>query len=182
GKDIAEYERAFLRRSIGFVSQETILFRGSLRLNLTLEESFDEVDIARAVELTGLGKVMRASGMTLESLILDGGSNLSIGERRLVSLTRILLRDPALLVLDEATANVDPGYEKIIQDALKVVMKGRTCLIIAHRLHTLDICDRILVFKNGELVEEGARQDLEVAGGAFQGLVEAAKRTEDYLV
>lgn len=182
GKDIADYERAFLRRSIGFVSQETILFRGSLRLNLTLEESFDEVDIKRAIELTGLGKVIRASGMTLESLILDGGSNLSIGERQLVSLTRILLRDPALLVLDEATANVDPGYEKIIQDALKVVMKGRTCLIIAHRLHTLDICDRILVFKGGELVEEGTRSELEVAGGAFQGLVEAAKRSEDYLV
>lgn len=181
GRNLADYERAFLRRSIGFVSQETILFRGSLRLNLTLEESFDEADIQRAVDLTGLGKVMRAAGMTLDSLVLDGGSNLSTGERQLVSLTRILLRDPALLVLDEATANVDPGYEKIIQDALRVVMKGRTCLIIAHRLHTLDICDRILVFKNGELVEEGSRSELEVAGGAFQNLVEAAARSADYL-
>lgn len=174
---LEDFERAFLRRSIGFVSQETILFRASLRVNLTLEESFDEVDIERAVELTGLGKVMRASGMTLDSLVLDGGSNLSTGERQLVSLTRILLRNPTLMVLDEATANVDPGYERIIQDALKVVMKGRTCLIIAHRLHTLDICDRILVFKNGQLVEEGARQDLERAGGVFQALVEAAKRS-----
>ncbi len=182
GLGIEEYERSFLRHSIGFVSQETILFRASLRVNLTLEEEFSEQDILRAVELTGLGKVMRASAMTLDSQILDGGSNLSTGERQLVSLTRILLRDPALLVLDEATANVDPGYEKIIQDALSVVMKGRTCLIIAHRLHTLEICDRILVFKQGELVEQGTREALESGGGAFQALVEAAKHSHQDLI
>ena len=181
GRDIKEYRRSFLRRSIGFVSQETILFRGSMRLNLTLEEEFTEEDITRAVELTGLGKVMRAASMTLDSLVLDGGSNLSIGERQLVSLTRILLRDPVLLVLDEATANVDPGYERIIQEALKVVMKGRTSLIIAHRLHTLNICDRILVFKSGELVEHGTREELEAANGAFRNLVEAAKRSDEIL-
>lgn len=181
GHRLEDFKRSFLRRSFGFVSQETILFRASLRTNLTLEESFDEEKIVRAAELTGLGKVMRASGMTLDSMIQDGGTNLSIGERQLVSLTRILLRDPTLLVLDEATANVDPEYERIIQDALKVVMKGRTCLIIAHRLHTLDICDRILVFKNGQLVEEGTRTYLESAGGAYQDLVDAAARSDDYL-
>lgn len=178
GHKIEDFRRSFLRGSLGFVSQETILFRASLRTNLTLEESFDEAVILRAVELTGLGKVMRASAMSLDSQVLDGGANLSVGERQLVSLTRILLRDPALIVLDEATANVDPEYERIIQDALRVVMKGRTCLIIAHRLHTLDICDRIFVFKNGELVEEGTKEQLEVGGGAYQALVDAAQRTE----
>ncbi len=180
-RPLEKYKRSFLRRSIGFVSQETILFRGSLRTNLTLEEEFSEETIDRAVQLTGLSKVMKAAGINLDSLILDNGANLSTGEKQLVSLTRILLRDPALLVLDEATANVDPAYEKVIQDALKVVMKGRTCLIIAHRLHTLEICDRILVFKNGELVEQGERRVLENAGGAFQSLVQAAERSSNYL-
>ncbi|PIP91567.1 MAG: hypothetical protein COW01_07590 [Bdellovibrionales bacterium CG12_big_fil_rev_8_21_14_0_65_38_15] len=181
GTPLEKYKRSFLRRSIGFVSQETILFRSSLRINLTLEESFSAEEIDRAVKLTGLAKVMKAAGLTLDSLILDNGANLSIGEKQLVSLTRILLRDPALLVLDEATANVDPAYEKIIQDALRVVMQGRTCLIIAHRLHTLEICDRILVFKNGELVESGDKDSLEKAGGAYQALVDAALRSNDYL-
>ncbi len=181
GHPLEKYNRSFLRRSIGFVSQETILFRSSLKTNLTLEEDFSDEVINRAVNLTGLSKVMKSAGLTLNSLILDNGANLSTGEKQLVSLTRILLRDPALLVLDEATANVDPAYERIIQDALKVVMQGRTCLIIAHRLHTLEICDRILVFKNGELVEQGKKSTLERAGGAFQKLVEAAERSSDYL-
>ena len=153
GQELTHYQRKFLRRSIGFVSQETILFRASLRANLMLGENFSANQIERAVEATGLAKIMKHTGMSLDSLVYEGGSNLSTGEHQLISMTRILLRNPTILILDEATANIDPEYEQIIQDSLKQVMQGRTTLIIAHRLHTLDICDRVLSFSHGELIK-----------------------------
>jgi ATP-binding cassette subfamily B multidrug efflux pump len=124
---------------------------------------------------------MRKSGMTLDSLILEGGSNLSIGERQLVALTRVLLRNPAILVLDEATANIDPYFEKIIHTAVDKIMEERTCLMIAHRLDTLDHCDRIFVFENGELLQHGSRDELMKMDGHFRNLHEAAKKNPHLL-
>jgi ATP-binding cassette subfamily B multidrug efflux pump len=178
--NIRYYDREFLRKRVGFVSQDAIIFRASLRNNLTTDELSDEI-ILEGCQKTGLLDIMRKSGMTLDSLILEGGSNLSIGERQLVALTRVLLRNPAILVLDEATANIDPYFEKIIHTAVDKIMEERTCLMIAHRLDTLDHCDRIFVFENGELLQHGSRDELMKMDGHFRNLHEAAKKNPHLL-
>jgi len=120
---------------------------------------------------------MRMGGWTLDSNIYEGGENLSVGERQLISLTRVLIDNPTILVLDEATANIDPWFEKIIHQAVDRVMEGRTCLMIAHRLETLDHCSRIFVFEKGELVQSGTKQELlEEGSGAFHRLHSAQFR------
>lgn len=180
GVSIRHYERNFLRNNIGFVSQDAVIFHSSLRNNLSTEEIPDEV-ILSACEKTGLLKVMKDSSLTLDSTILEGGANLSIGERQLVALTRVLLKDPAILILDEATANIDPHFEKIIHDAIDNIMEKRTCLMIAHRLQTLNHCDRIFVFESGRLVEEGDQETLMKNKGHFFNLQKAAEKNPEIL-
>lgn len=170
---IREYQRDFLRAQVGFVSQDAIIFRGSLRENLTADDNLTEEDLINACEQTGLLQVMQSNAMSFESEILEGGSNLSVGERQLVSLTRVLLKNPSILVLDEATANIDPYFEQIIHKAVDKIMENRTCLIIAHRLATLEHCDRILVFESGVLVEEGSKDELYQKKGTFFNLQNA---------
>jgi ATP-binding cassette subfamily B multidrug efflux pump len=173
GHSLRHYRRSFLRQQIGFVSQDAILFRGSFRQNLSTDESVPDDKILYACEVTGLAQVMRLGSWTLESEIYDGGANLSVGERQLLALTRVLIKNPTILILDEATANIDPWFEKIIHQAVDRVMVGRTCLMIAHRLSTLDHCDRIFVFEKGRLVEEGSKLELEAKKGHFFNLHKA---------
>lgn len=173
GHSLRHYRRSFLRQQIGFVSQDAILFRGSFRQNLSTDESVPDDKILYACEVTGLAQVMRLGSWTLESEIYDGGANLSVGERQLLALTRVLIKNPTILILDEATANIDPWFEKIIHQAVDRVMVGRTCLMIAHRLSTLDHCDRVFVFEKGRLVEEGSKLELEAKKGHFFNLHKA---------
>lgn len=175
GHSLRHFNRSFLRNRIGFVSQDAIIFRGSLRQNLSTDNSIPDDQILYACEVTGLARVMHMGGWTLESEIYEGGANLSVGERQLLSLTRVLIKNPNILILDEATANIDPWFEKIIHQAVDRVMEGRTCLMIAHRLSTLDHCDRILVFEQGKLVEEGSRAQLEAMKGHFYQLHQAGE-------
>lgn len=167
---IRKFERNFLREQIGFVSQDVIIFRGSLKQNLVNDDELSDEKILSCCRDTGLYKVMQDTGLTLESEILEGGANLSIGERQLVALTRVLVRNPRILILDEATANIDPLFEEIIHTAVEKAMLGRTCLIIAHRLDTLKTCDRILVFEKGQLIEDGSETDLRARKGHFYKL------------
>lgn len=167
GKDLRNYKRSFLRTKIGFVSQEVVIFRGTLKENLDPENHATEEQILASCQETGLAFVMEKNQLGLHSEILENGTNLSIGERQLLAFTRILLRNPGLLVLDEATANIDPAYEKIIHEAVDRIMKGRTCLIIAHRLETLRSCDRIIVMNKGEIAESGSLEELVANRGAF---------------
>jgi ATP-binding cassette subfamily B multidrug efflux pump len=157
---IRNYDRHNLRDKIGFVSQDAIIFKGSLRENLSCDDQLSDQILIDAARDTGLVKALSKEGFNLEMTILEGGVNLSVGQRQLVSLTRVLLKNPSILILDEATANIDPYYEEIIHEAVMKMMKGRTCLMIAHRLETLKQCDRILVFNHGSLVEEGTLSDL----------------------
>jgi|LUMW01.1.fsa_nt_gb ABC-type multidrug transport system fused ATPase/permease subunit len=163
-------ERNYLRDNIGFVSQDVIIFKGTLAENLICERNVSLGAVEKACELTGLKKVMLKNNLSLDSMILDLGANLSAGEKQLVSLTRVLLKNPGILILDEATANIDPFYEKLIHDAVDKIMLGRTCLIIAHRLSTLESCDRIFVFDKGELVEQGDHHELLSLNGHFRSL------------
>ena len=102
--------------------------------------------------------------------MVEGGENLSAGERQLVAFTRMLLRDPAILILDEATANIDEHCERMIQAATFELMAGRTCLVIAHRLSTIIHCDLILVFADGQIVEQGTHSELMGRGGYYAQL------------
>jgi len=174
GHSIRDYQRSFLRSQIGFVSQDAILFRGSFRKNLCTDSTVEDSDILEACEVTGLSRVMKLGGWNLDSEIYDAGANLSVGERQLLALTRVLIKNPSVLILDEATANIDPWFEKIIHLAVDRVMKGRTCLMIAHRLSTLDHCDRIFVFDSGQLIEQGTQNELYDMKGVFFGLHEAS--------
>ena len=167
---IRNYDRHDLRDKIGFVSQDAIIFKGSLRENLSCSDNLTDQVLIDAARTTGLVRALSKEGFNLEMDILEGGTNLSVGQRQLVSLTRVLLKNPSILILDEATANIDPFYEEIIHDAVMKMMEGRTCLMIAHRLETLKQCDRILVFNKGELVEQGPLSDLIAQGNYFYRL------------
>lgn len=167
---IRNFDRHNLRDKIGFVSQDAIIFKGSLRENLSCDESQTDQYLIDAAKTTGLVKALSKEGFNLDMAILEGGTNLSVGQRQLVSLTRVLLKNPSILILDEATANIDPHYEEIIHEAVMKMMDGRTCLMIAHRLETLKQCDRILVFNQGALVEEGPLSELLAQGNYFYKL------------
>ena len=179
GNDIRDYNRNDLRSKLGFVSQDVIIFKGSLRENLTCEAEISDEKIRKGAEQTGLLQILHNNNMTLDSQILEGGSNLSVGERQLISLTRVLLRDPSILVLDEATANIDPYFEKIIHNTVDLLMKNRTCLIIAHRLETLKTCDRLFVFERGRLIENGPHDRLIAEKGHFYNLQQASLKQKD---
>lgn len=159
-KSIREYDRHHLRSKIGFVSQDAIIFKGSLRENLTSDDRLSDLEIVNACKETGLFKALSKEGFNLNLEVLENGANLSVGQKQLVSLTRVLIQNPSILILDEATANIDPYYEEIIQRAVYKIMDARTCLMIAHRLETLNECDKILVFNDGELIEEGSIDEL----------------------
>lgn len=167
---IRSFNRHGLRDQIGFVSQDAIIFKGSLRENLSNNDSLTDQELYDAAKTTGLVKSLSKEGFNLDMELLEGGTNLSVGQRQLVSLTRVLLKNPSILILDEATANIDPYYEEIIHEAVMTMMTNRTCLIIAHRLETLKQCDRIFVFNQGELVEQGALEELLLQGNYFYKL------------
>ncbi len=172
--DLRNFDREALRDQIGFVSQDVIIFRGTLKNNLSPGMHILDTDILKACEDTGLAQLMKQNSWTLQTEILEQGANLSVGEKQLIALTRVMLKNPRLLILDEATANVDPVTEKIIQDAIYKIMKGRTCFIIAHRLETIRACDRLFVFRNGEIVESGKHEELVAQNSYYKELTEGA--------
>lgn len=157
---IRNFDRHSLRDKIGFVAQDAVIFKGTLRQNLTSDLGLTDQILIEASKETGLVKALTKTGFNLDMEIYEGGTNLSAGERQLISLTRVLLKNPSILILDEATANIDPFFEEIIHQAVMKIMDNRTCLIIAHRLDTLKECDRIFVFNQGSLIEEGGLQEL----------------------
>jgi ABC-type multidrug transport system fused ATPase/permease subunit len=167
---IRNFDRHNLRSQIGFVSQDAIIFKGTLRENLSSNTALTDQDLIDASQNTGLVRALTRAGFNLDMEVLEGGANLSVGERQLVSLTRVLINNPSLLILDEATANIDPFCEGIIHLAVMNAMKDRTCLIIAHRLETLKECDRIFVFSDGRLIESGTLEELHKKGEHFFNL------------
>ena len=171
--NIADIKSAHLRRQLGYVSQDVIVFAGSLRENLLASgagQGLSDELILAACGRTGLSEVIANVEDGLDYQLVEGGENLSAGERQLVAFTRMLLRDPAILILDEATANIDEHCERMIQAATFELMAGRTCLVIAHRLSTIIHCDLILVFADGQIVEQGTHTELMSRGGYYADL------------
>ncbi len=170
GLSIREWNRETLRHQMGYVSQDVIIFKGTVRDNLNFGETQSDAVLLAACEKMGLLSALARNGRGLDSELLDQGSNLSQGERQLLSLTRVLVKNPAILILDEATAHIDPALEKLVFTALEELMKGRTSFLIAHRLESLQTCDQILVFRNSKIVETGTHAKLFAQNGYYTEL------------
>lgn len=171
GQDIRRLDLAEYRRQIGLVPQVPFLFSGTVRDNIRYarpQASAEEVDAA--AHQIGSGDWLHGLAEGLDTDVGERGSNLSMGQRQLVALARVLLKDPAIFILDEATASVDPFTEAQIQEGLELLMRGRTAIVIAHRLSTVRHVDRIIVMKDGGIIEEGSHEGLMAQGGHYAEL------------
>ena len=161
GVDIRELDKSFLRSQIGLVLQDVFLFAGDIRSNIQLgNEGLSQDEIERITRYVNADRFIRKLPKGLEEEVKEGGSTLSAGERQLLAFARALAVSPRILILDEATSNVDTETERLIQDALKKLMEGRTSIIIAHRLSTIQRADRIIVMHRGSIREMGTHAHL----------------------
>ena len=173
GIDIRDLRLAELRRRVGLVLQDVFLFSGSIAHNLTLEDpDITEADMRRAAELVGADAFISKLPDGYGQDVRERGASLSHGQRQLLSFVRALVYDPEFLVLDEATSSVDTETERLIEQALEKLMAGRTSLVVAHRLSTIQHSDRILVMHKGRIREQGAHQELLAMDGLYRRLYE----------
>ena len=171
GIDIRKIKLESLRRNIGLVLQEPILFSGTVMDNIRIANpKASEEDVIRIARELGIDDFIKRLPNGYNTKILEEGKNLSMGQRQLIALARALLANPRILVLDEAVSSVDPYTELKIQTAISRIVKGRTCIIIAHRFSTIKIANRIVVIKNGRIVEEGTHRDLIEKKGVYAKL------------
>ncbi|WP_437530690.1 ABC transporter ATP-binding protein [Sorangium sp. So ce726] len=171
GRDVSAYPRDELRRQFAVVPQDVFLFPGTVLTNIAAGDAIpDRAKVVNALNRIGALDLFERREGGLDAPVLERGSNFSAGERQLIAFARALYRDPPLLILDEATANVDSDTEARLQRALEGAMEGRTALIIAHRLSTIRAVDRIVVFHKGCVVEQGTHEDLLAAGGVYSKL------------
>ena len=170
-KSIREYDLRALREAIGVVTQESFLFNGSIRENLLMgKPQATDAELWRAViAANGQQFIQRLPG-GLESVVGERGVKLSVGEKQRLSIARALLKDPPILILDEATASVDTATERLIQEALERLMANRTSIVIAHRLSTIVRADQILVLDHGRIIERGTHDKLLSLGGKYTRL------------
>ena len=171
GKDARERSQLWLHSSIGYVLQTPHLFSGTVRENLLYgNPNATDEDIMKALRLVSAEGVVEKLEKGLDSDVGEGGDMLSTGEKQLLSFVRAILADPAILVLDEATASVDTLTEKKIQSAISEIIKGRTTLMIAHRLSTVRDADLILVVRDGKIIEQGTHAELLAMRGYYREL------------
>ena len=177
GQDLRLLKQKSLRRNIGVVLQDPLLFNDTIRNNIAYsrpDASMDE--IIEAAKAANAHDFISRLPEGYETMVGERGSRLSVGERQRVTIARALIKDPPILVLDEATSSLDAESEALVQEALDHLMKGRTTFVIAHRLSTVVHADRILVLKGGEIVESGSHWDLMRRGGYYTALVNRQTR------
>ena len=171
GNDIREFQQRSISTQMGVVLQDPFLFSGSIHENIRFGRpgaSLDEV--VTSAKIVGAHNFITELGRGYDTNVTERGMNLSVGQRQLISFARAILADPRILILDEATANIDTRTERIIQEALRELLKGRTSLVIAHRLSTIRNADRIIVLENGSVVEMGDHEDLLSRGNLYTRL------------
>ena len=177
GTDIRELDLESLRRSIGVVTQDTYLFNGTIRENLLYAKTdASDDDLVRACREANIHDFIANLPNGYDTMVGNRGVKLSGGEKQRVSIARVILKDPKLIILDEATSSLDSISESLIQDAIEPLLKGKTSIMIAHRLSTIMAADEILVLQNGEIVERGAHADLVTQNGVYHELYETQFR------
>ena len=184
GQDIRSFDLTAYREQLGIVSQVPFLFEGTVADNIRFgrPDATDEEILEVALQV-GDGEWLDTLPEGLQTLCGERGSRLSMGQRQLVALARVLLGDPSIFILDEATANIDPFTEQQVQEALALVMKNRTSIVIAHRLSTIKSADRILVLDKGNIIEQGSHDQLIALNGSYADLYNAYFRHQslDYI-
>ena len=180
GTDIRDMELDTLRSSLGVVLQEPFFFATTIRENLLYgNQDATEEEMFEAARLANAGHFISRLPKGYDTVLTERGLNISQGERQLLGITRAILRNPSILILDEATSNIDSLIEAQIQEALLILMKGRTCLTIAHRLSTIKNADRIIVIHNHRIIEEGTYTELIEKNGFYAHLYAMQQSQED---
>ncbi|MFK3902784.1 ABC transporter ATP-binding protein [Bacillus safensis] len=176
GESIYDQSRQTLRKQMGIVLQDPYLFSGTIASNVSLgNEDIKRETIESSLKQVGAAELLKHLPEGFDQPVVEKGSTLSSGERQLISFARALAYDPAILILDEATANIDTETEAIIQRALDVVKEGRTTFVIAHRLSTIKKADMILVLEKGEIIERGSHEQLMQQEGLYAQMYELQK-------
>ena len=171
--DISSIEKRTYREHIGIVLQEPVLFKGTIASNIKFGKDVTDEEVEKVLTMIGGKKIIDKFPQGIHQRITRSGLNMSAGEKQLISLARVLIHDPSILIMDEATSHIDLETEEMVKNALKVVSKNRTVIVIAHRLSTIFDADKIIVLDHGLKVEEGKHSDLVKKNGVYAHIYRA---------
>jgi ATP-binding cassette subfamily B protein len=178
GEPITTHSKRSYRKHVGIVLQDPVLFKGTIADNVRFGvEGLSDEEVEKVLIGIGGKKVLDKLPDGVRTMVARGGGNFSVGEKQIISFARAVVHDPAILVMDEATANIDTETEEMIQHALETVAKGRTMIVIAHRLSTIRNADKIVVLENGIKVEEGRHRDLLARNGVYANIYRSQIKT-----
>jgi ATP-binding cassette subfamily B multidrug efflux pump len=175
GTDVRDFALREVRELFSVVLQDTLMFSGTIWQNLTLADRIGHDAVHKALEVVQAKELIGSLPLGLDTPVKDLGTNFSAGERQVLALARAVALDPEILLMDEATSHIDSATEAHIQAALDVLLEGRTAIIVAHRLSTVEKVDRIIVLDDGKIIQEGSHAELMAQEGAYRTLVQESQ-------